>query len=499
MAWDPAFLAALNQGRRLRFEVESFHPGVGVAPGTPYVLSGDHLMALSSTARSLQPGSWRAELGAFSFTTAPSVPGDVVDAFVRGCPIAVYAIVDGVRYRVEIGRVYEVRRGLTRGSLVFNCLDLFSSLSSRWALTTVSTLALFYDVEVAGALTELVGSWDPGGGTPTVLTVLDASGFDKDSDTGKNGIMRVSPADSDPSPFEPFLLLWSAVAGDVFTVNPTAVHGTTAVLAPDGSIVKHVAYLSDSVFDTVRKVITSTGGGGAYDTLPQEWGYSLEDDLIDHGDTGQQKSIPGATASTWQIRAESQVDNGYDYLNTLLSAAGFFVGVRQGQITVRTVHNPASSPFPSGYTITDDDLAEAPLQELYDSQSSVTYGGVRMTGPTTIREHVADGQTIDALPGQEWDDRSMPWSWADEVTVLDEAALRLLPLNTRTPERITLRCLSLKLAGLTLGDSVPLSSRYLLGRPGGAVYSERPCMVVGMAVNWTGRTVSLELLSWPTG
>lgn len=490
MAWPEAALAALAAGKRIRFEIEVWEVAVGTTPGTPTLIDQEELGTLETTARTLQPSTWRAELGGFRFTLLPQSNATLLLSLVRGQPVTLWGTVGGERIRLEVGRVYQVRRGLTRGALIVECLDLFSSLSSRFSALAVADLPLFSDVEVASAITDLASAYTVG--DPT-LTVTDASGFDKDSEGGKYGALRVTPSSG-----EVFYLRWSALSTNTFTLDTALTFGTTPVNSAIGDEVKHVALISDHPMDVVRKIVVSQGGGGAYDTLPVDWGYALPEALLDHGDIGQHKALlnAGVTGTyAWQVLADALVENGYDWLNDELSNAGLFVGQRQGQITVRAVRSPWGDSLASGYTITDDDIGRIELHDLYDTQNPVVSGGIRVTSTTSVRESRGTS-VIDSLPGREWNERTLQYTWSNEAETVDEVIDRLIALEMRAPERIRLRCLGLRLAGLALGDTVLLTSRYLEGRAGG-VYTERPCMVVGQAVEWLRGAVTLELLSWP--
>lgn len=503
MIWDAALDAALARATvRPRFAVEVFEGFTpGGLPGQPILLT-EEIQGIQTQSSSVQPVSWSAQLGGWSVSLAHGAPQSLARYFARGawmrlrCGPAGYPA-DPLEWPViALGRSSGVT-AYPRG-IVVSAIDLVSSLASRPSRDTPSELPLFHDLAGAGSSTTISGTAYTVGDS-TLYVANASSTFAKDGDTGGRGLVRITPSGGGDA----FFLRWSAKNTvpdpDELTIdNPSNdVMGTTRANAAIGSTVEHLAYLQDHPSDCVRKLIVSSGGGGngAYDTLPAAWGYVLPDNILDHGDIGVWKSRHMSTRSI-NLYSDTVQNNGYSWLSGALNPYGFFLCTRRGRVTVRAGITPWGQPIDA--TLTDEHISEIVSHELYDRSVSAQPAGCEVTGPTSTSTEIAD--RIATLPGIRYQgyDLSAYTVHSDEAGTLAEVRGTLARCLV-VGERLTLRLAGLAYAGLTPWDHVRVSSRHLWGRleEAGETWTDRPCRVVSVEVDWLRGGVTVELWAPP--
>jgi hypothetical protein len=368
--------------------------------------------------------------------------------------------------------------------------DLMTALKGR--LTTDSSkLKLFYD---AYGATVLAGDYTPGDGT---IDLVDASVLQQGASGG--GCIKVQAA-------TPFYLTYTGVSTNQLTgVSAAGTFSTTESAALTGVTVSNVVWLTGHPFDIARQVLTSGGGGGDYDVLPDDWGIGLSTDLFDHDDCDLwEQKVQAATGSTsWDVLVDpssSSYDGENDalsWLQGILSPAGLWIAQRQGRLTLRAGLNPYSLTEYSD-TITESDVISWDW-EAWDS-SLQEYGGISVTsgsGGTTIP--TVDSEGIRTAPAQAGYAYTLSWVHGNEPAQRAEVGDRLHFWVARPPERLILRCRGWRLSGLTPGDPVLLELPRLRGRLSAynISYESWPAIVGAIAPDFGRCETRVEV--WPRG
>ena len=490
MAWASKFSYALSltpARPQFRFETLDLGTGAGNTPGSP---SATNLISgFSSTSAGVQPLSWQATAGGFNVTIPTEDPGMLLQYLKRGALCRVRAAMGSTSsdqwQTVALGRILDVN-GLAP-EIQVQCIDLLQSLGSRLT-TTPAELPLFAN---AGSTTTLTADYTAGSSS---ISVASSTAFVKE--TGGNGLLQITPTSGDP-----FFLTWSNKTASSFTISTSAILGTTAVDAVSGDTVTHLPYLVDHPLKIARKVLTSTGSGtnGSFDTLPKGWGYGLPADFFDANDSAinVSASAPSSGTGSWQVYVTDSQDDGGSWLRGILSPAGMWLTMRQGMITARaafSVYTPPANLQPE-ITITDDDISAVSSHSRFDTSQAAQGAGIRVVGPTSSQ--TSKRSSIATLPAVEVIEQSLPWlARSNEAQQLESVRSRLLNWAASVPERISIVCSGLRLAGLAPGDLVQVTSRLLVGRIEGqhGFFRLRRAFVANVAIDWLGNTVRLELL-----
>lgn len=509
MGWSSEFVAMLSAQRRspvyrLVFPTSFSIPGVGLSwtiashPGYAYDDACFIAPGVRVGGARIVPGSWNYSHGGFSVPVSGSLT-NLLQKVTRGSIAVLMVGAAGWRNEqfqpVAIGVLSQIQGKPPAWTLEF--WDFMTTLRSR--ITTTSTsLPLFFNV---GQTTTLTSNYTGGG---TTLNVADSSIFEKDSDN-TFGIVKVEPTTGGGPPF---YLGWSAKpTGTTLTVAAVAKLGTTAVNANSGDVLTHCAYIQDSPADIVRKLLVSTGAAtnGTYDTLPDDWGYALSEELIDHSDMDEWKNhvILDSTPAVydWEVLVEEPQENGLQWLQGLLADAGIWMVTRQGQISIRAAQDPvvssSNSPrfAPTDFGFIKDEHIEV-VEDWQAFDSNVAFEAATSNVVTDSSSSGFAELTLATLPGVEAVDHDISDRvFSNEAAIQAGDRARLGPWDLRVPERLVLRCSPWTQAQLVPGDLVYVTSQKVYGRwdVPDEFYSLRPAMVTDVHPDWSGATVRLGM------
>lgn len=510
MGWSSSFIAAISGQRPLLgfrlYAWQVLDPPEGylfaglqplatsdaVGGGVPIILgvgtSGDEMDPYDVGRSSL--GEWEILVAAEDWgDVSPIGPGE----------LAALEAVDltntATRETIQLGIVHDVET-VTPTVYRIRIRSALSILGSRYT-TTAELLAVLGD---QATTTKVDPAWTPGDATlPT------ADNTDFRSETGEEGMIKVTPADGNTAGTEPFYLRWSSLGSgggpSWWFVLPTGLGAldTTAIEldAGLGHAVKEVLFVEDHPLRVALKMLASTGDGsnGPYDTLPASWGFGLPEWAFDAADTEYwaAQSSPATGSDKWQIWTDTQQANPGEWLITALASGGWWLTMRQGRITGRAVVPVADRPELADLEITDDDLIEWIEVSPYDSGSTVGAKQARAIGPTATGTLAED---ITRLPAEQYADFDVAlYAHANEAEWVDEIADRLGPWRLRQSERRTGRFAGLRLAQLAPGSVVRLTSPSSVGRL--APYDRRVALVTRVSVAWTEGIVEVTLLIQP--
>jgi hypothetical protein len=443
----------------------------------------------------LNPYDWSASIGGFKVGIVRTVSG-LFRHLTRGTFVRLLVGFEGMRLAefetVAIGVVQNVRG---TGPWTLECGDLFSGLSHR--LTRTDTELLLF--EACDDATILTADYTAGDSTITVNSVSNFTG-----ESGGSGAVLITPSSGDP-----FYRLWSSTTGStVFNVTSpgtVSVMGTTDADASSGDTVTEVAYLQGHPMDIARKVLASNGvsGNGEYDLYTDAtWGFGIPDSLIDHGDIELWKALVVAVGSgsyLWEYPKTGREEDAIGWLRSFLASAGVFLTTRQGQITCRAAQASVThTGYLSHVHITDADIAEVEEYEAFASDHETEWSQIRVITATGNDE--SDPENLQTFPAS----RRRPFDVSDRVfsnegAVREEMLGRLYESSQRVPERVVLRCVGLRLAILTNGDIVKLTTRRVCSRiEGDAGYDARSVLVSNVSPAWGDGTVRIALHVYPT-
>ncbi len=512
MAWSDAFLAALASPSRgpAILRVATFDPVVGSTPGRSAQWSPSRLVSGSVRVDGplVEPITWRSQIGGFSFSLAVEDLRQLLLEMRRGTLVQVTASFPGLPDAdtavVEIGQVRGVRsRGGGPGLWVVEvtCASAVGGFGSRYSIDDPTRLPLFQDVPGTGTTIDTF-TWFAG--SSTTMYLADATGFQKDSGTGRYGMVYCEPSSGSP-----FYLRYSAISGNQLTTETTGALGTTAVDMVAGDKVSHVAYVGDHPLAIVAKIVTSTGTAGAngsYDTLPERWGFALPERFIDVADIEDHISRVQISGGDYELDLMSSTvqHTPFDWLTGAIAPAGFFVTQRQGAVTARSVQDPWGGRARAPVDITDADILmergrPAVTLEHFDPAQAAQYAGYVVTGPTASDSSTVSAvATLPAVRQRTYDLSGV--LFRQETAIRAEVAGRHAPWARHVPERLVMRAAGLRLAQLAPGDHTTISSRLLTGRAeaSGAVptsvFAERPLMVARVTPDWRAGLVDLDLV-----
>lgn len=297
---------------------------------------------LTFGAYGVQPVDWVPESGAWRFEV---IVGPIEDgrraqalrAIGRGRVVRLYMGFPGDGWSdyqiVASGRISGLEI-TPAGVIVVEVWDIVSALTARWAgggdLRAEPQLFSKYRPPTTLAATYTVGD--------TTLSISDAEP-PATRQIGGTGAVKITPA-SGAAAF--YLRFTGSTTGPnrLTGVLSTLTYGTTAVNAGIGSVVEYVPLVFGNIPDFVCKILTSTGSGtgGAYDVLPETWGYGLRDGIhVDVADIQAENVALTTMGGGGQIEVivDPDVTDGLDWLRGILSPYGVFLTVRQGLITLR--------------------------------------------------------------------------------------------------------------------------------------------------------------------
>lgn len=459
------------------------HSGGGRPVIVEIEVSGDDVDPYDTSASTL--GEWAVivVIGEFA-ELSPINPGTLVrlDVFDLARPT--------VRETVQIGIVHGVEQ-LSDAMARIRVRGALSILGSRHT-DTAESLALgapLADTERSEAL-----AWTPG----DAQLLCDAvAGFR--TETGGDGVVRVTPHADNTAGTDVFYLRWTGTTGTAFDLDTG--HGAldTTAIALDASLVHdvgEVVFIEDHPLRVAAKVLISTGTGyDDYDTLPSGWGFGIPRDLVDVADMEYwaAQSSPATGSDKWQIWADAEQTNPADWLISALAQGGWWLTMRQGRITGRALVPVADRPALAEVEITDDDLIAWTSIEAFDGASDVGAKQARAIGPTVTGTLT---EAITKFPAERYSDFDVAqYAHANETEWVAEIAERLGPWRLRQSERRVGRFVGLRLAQLAPG-SVVLLTVSGVGRL--APYDRRVALVTRVSPIWLGSEVEVTLLIQPT-
>lgn len=502
MPWSDHFLSALRG---------DFNPGFLLESVAVGAFAGSRELALSSVD---VPG-YRSCIDP---STSSMSHGELqVPAWVRSATSITLSLTRDVRREVQRGQTVQLRVGSARWSIAdyetvfvgavrslrwsagrwqLQLVDLAYSLQSR-PVAPDEDPRLFASLGDTAATTSLSTSYSPGDTVLDVATVAGAERVD-----GESYLLLVSPA----SGAEPFFLTATGTAGSNYTgCSTVGLFGTTAVAAGAGSVVATCAYQSGHPINVVRRWLVSTGTGahGTRDKAPATWGYAIPPALVDGEDCERQidLSSPATGTSVWAPIVTDPVDDGLSYLQQFLQPGGFFLGLRQGAITVRAVADPYAVTAPSSWSLTDGHVES---YETWDA-GIVEARGLQMypgSGPGNAWATApGDLEELDTRPSRLRVSFDAPDVWDNEDEWGESIERRIGVYLLRAGERLTLRSAGYRLAGAAIGDELVLTtdqveSRY---RAEGWGFSARRTLITGGGVDWFRGTCRYNVLSHVPG
>jgi hypothetical protein len=506
MAWTPDFLREIGgAGKAIApyYVLETILPPEEIGRGSWRLVSHEQFDGLPILGRGgsrfqgtqITPRSWSSTTGAWSVPLVGDC-SSLKGRLWRGQLVQLRVGFVGWSLDefepVMLGQVWALRGSPNRYTLELR--DIFSALQSRID-STADEQPLFHDV---GSATTLAANYAVGDAT---LTVASTAGFSRE--TGGSGVVRVTPTSGSA-----FYLTYTgtAAAPARFTgCSAAGQFGTTAAVAASGKAVAEVAYIGDHPIDVAGKILASTGAGtnGAYDSLPSSWGLAFPHLSIDRGDMvrWQPYTSPDAGAVDWRFLSTTPQSNALDWLQSRLAQGGFFLAIRQGQITCRgaidicdgsTACLDEGVPL-SGMEVTDEDVVSWDHWEAWDSSYGTESDHTRIV---TYASSSATSGHINGLPAiaeYEYDLSGLIFDNDDE----HQAALRgrLAHWCNRIPERVVCTTGGLSHARLCPGDIVPITTQHFGPRDDsrGDGYVRRPAMVTRCSPDWWRGGVQLDL------
>lgn len=510
MPWSEAFVAELRKPTIAPVYILRTTGVLGSDNDTPggswsvssSALYGDGSMIVEQSSiqgQRLTAQTWDSAIGGLSVAIAKRSYQQLLGAFSRGQLVEL--LVGFVGW--DLADFAPVWRGMTVTMTgvgpvrVIQCRDILGALGTRITQSS-SNLALFDGV---GSTSASAAAYTAGS---TTLRVSSTANFERQDDgTGTlRGLLRVDGTNGGTS--VSFYRYWTSASATEFTVNPDATFlGTTDSSCTTFTATEYV-YLDDHPLDAARRVLVSTGTAGAngdYDWLPAKWGYGIPDAWIDHDDTDYHvaASQPQTGDDDWHIFTATAQSDGLSWLISVLQPGGFFLTLRQGQITGRCVMDPTNVGIRVAAAITDDEIVSIDDWDGWDSQdyqtecANVTY----TTDSTTASDHEAIG-SLPAVTTETVDLSAMVY--ANEDAIRDEVAGRLSVWRQRIPERLSITVRPMVYAGLAVGDVVELTTDQHSGRLETTAdgYRARRAYVVEVDADWFSLSVRLTLLILPT-
>lgn len=393
---------------------------------------------------------------------------------------------------VGVVRSLTWRAGLWELGLV----DLAYGLTSRFP-DAVASAALF-----GGSLSDTTVSgtaYTVGDGT---LNVVSTVGLEQSNYAGGEGyVLLITPTTG-----AAFYVHATGKTANTFTGLGGALFNTTAVNAAIGSTVDEVAYTETHPLNIVRRILVSTGTSttsavgtnGDRDVLPEPWGIGLPPGVVDGSDFVRQVrlSSPASGANDWVLVEHEEQDNPLSWIAAFLQPGGFFLSHRQGLVTGRAVVDVDAADDVS--QVTDQDIGAVDSYEAWDRSQVVEHRRLTVTTPDggSTSETEASADTRPLLETRTLD---LPDCWTNESAWRTSVIDRLSRYLLRVPERLTLSCPGWRLAHLSPGDVVELTTSIVSSRYAqeGYDFVNRRALVVGGGADWFNGGTRLQLLVPP--
>lgn len=486
MPWSDAFIARMSSRRaRPRFLLESivgtdFQPGIGNLAISSHLMPG-YIQALGDGGRvnagQISIGDWSSTVSEVSLPFRGAY--DVRRYVTRGQPVQLrigWAGWSADQYEIAFsGHVQQITRSGDHWQVSIRSVvqSLVSKMSGAPLFDGLgeSTLALGY---TAGAVS---------------LTVASAASAGRE--TGGGWLLQVFPSAGG----DPFLIRATALVGATFTVETSAILGTTATNALIGDRVVFTAYIYDDPVRVALKVITSTGLGtnGSQDTLPFSWGVGIPSGVLDLDDIDWTR-LSVAGTSNWDVFSTEEQDDGLAWLQSVLSPAGLVLVERQGCLTIRGVSAANVRPY-DVEVLTDDDLISVDDHQSWDTASPVEASSAivvshpgETAGGAILGTLATQTETLDTRPATGQRFYHLTYVDQNEADTCGDVLERVAPWVLRVPEVVTMTCRGLRLAKLAACDSIEMQSRHFRTRD----RAEGPTlMVLKVEPDWWRGTVKI--------
>ena len=446
-----------------RVQWSSFHTGAGhqaiLTPGFQ-INSGQ-----------LQPMTWDASTGSFAFgiLRASFRP----ESITRGQVLALLVGYPGLPWaqfeRVAVGRIWSATA--IGAEVRITCRDLLA-LGSRFATATNKT-GLF------GSLTGDVVDSAFTKNSSNRLTVVSTSGFQY-SETGAgaiDGALLCTPTAGDAF----YLRYTAAPSATVFnSVSTLDVWNTTQITLESPNPVLEVAMIEDHPANIALRILSSSGNpgqNGAYDDLPETWGFDIGDAYLDISDVQHQvtRTQPASGSALWTVLETTEQTNPGDWLRAFLAPGGWFLAMRQGSITCRSVPRLDSPQL----RIDDVDIVAIRSQDFWSQDYDVEYQRISILAKDGTQQGTSEA--VQTNPAQAVSEHTIP-VYTNESAQCAEVVGRLKLYELRIPERLVLTLIGAR-GDLAIGEEILLTTRLGTDRRGRAL-TERPCVLLSIDVDW---------------
>jgi hypothetical protein len=504
MSWSSGFVAALSSASKVPQWELVVERNVFGAGGTAYVSHqqlASGVPALIARAPTFSPNritpvSWVPVGGTWSVEIAWSDPHRAITMCPRGAIVSLYCTMEGYRERMAIGIV----RNLTGspGAWRVECQNITSGLTSRLT-DNADEIRLFHDLNDGD--TTVAANYTAG--DPT-LVLTDASGLEKDSDAG--ALYCVLVTDNGGTQF----YVIGTLAVNTITITTAGAFGTTDADADAGNAVTACAYIAGHPLDVMRKLLISGSAmGSVWDTLPAAWGLMLDGGWFGHGDINDVRDdvvVVPAGSYRWDLVFSAPLTSPWSYLQNLLSQAGIWLTMRQGEIVFRAACDPGSPPLGSVGSIGPRSLATGKVPawswQWQAQEFAAEYAMTRVlsgTGSTTdppillltVESYPMEYEALYDLSGV---------VWSNEAAIRGEVGDRLYPFAIYPPEAFSLALRGWAAAAWCEGDYVTLDlADWLVGRQTAAsrTYGGALAMVLEAAPDLSGDASRVRVIVFP--